>query len=125
MIFLPHLDIAEFQKNLQRYSSYNVENKKEGQEEVVSIKYFDPGIYVFHPPNIQIKRATNHELGFGVLGVAYLGTNQVIIGDWLYDEDYLEVLVHEYGHIQNPLHTERRNREETKYKLPFDCKYQF
>lgn len=83
----------------------------------------EPEFYIFMPSFVQVKRATQSELGFGTLGVAYLGTNIVKILDTLHGKDFLEVLKHEYHHILNPNHTEKQTRECTKQSLPFDTKY--
>jgi len=73
--------------------------------------------------NINIRRATQAELGFGVLGCAFLGTNCVKVLDYLEGNAFEEVLHHEINHIMNPELTERQIRHKTKYELPFEANY--
>jgi hypothetical protein len=80
--------------------------------------------YIFTPDWVTIMRVPQQELGNGVLGVAYLGTNVIKILDTLHGQDFVEVKKHEILHLQYPNQSESWIRRRTAAELPFETKYQ-
>ncbi|MBW2970969.1 hypothetical protein KY320_02290 [Candidatus Woesearchaeota archaeon] len=80
--------------------------------------------YIFTPDWITIMRVPQSELGNGVLGVAYLGTNVIKILDSLHGLDFVEVKKHEILHLQYPHMSESWVRQRTIQELGFETKYQ-
>ena len=80
--------------------------------------------YIFTPDWVTIVRAPESELGRGVLGIAYIGSNLVKVLDTLHGDDFKEVLRHELLHIQYPAATEGWIRQRTKQEMLFPTKYQ-
>jgi hypothetical protein len=104
------------------------EDKKKG----VGIYYYMPSskkknaqdsFYVYTPSNIIVQRASEQELGRGVLGVAYVGLNVIKILDTLYGSDFEEVKKHEVLHHQFPHEPEYAIRKRTASEFP-GAKYQ-
>ena len=105
------------------------EDKKKG----ISVYYYSPtkkseegkeGFYVYTPAGISVQRASESELGKGVLGVAYIGLNLIKILDTLYGKDFEEVKKHELLHHQYPTMPEKWVRQKTSEELPYQTKYQ-
>jgi hypothetical protein len=84
----------------------------------------EEGFYVYTPSGLQVIRASQAELGSGVLGVAYIGMGLIKILDTLQGQDYKEVLKHEVLHHQYPHESEREIRQRTTNELPFPTSYQ-
>ena len=105
------------------------EDKKKG----FGVYYYSPtkkreegreGFYVYTPAGISVQRASESELGRGVLGVAYIGLNLIKILDTLYGKDFEEVKKHELLHHQYPTMPEGWVRKKTSEELPYQTKYQ-
>lgn len=105
------------------------EDKKKG----ISVYYYSPkkkseedkeGFYVYTPSGLTVQRASESELGKGVLGVAYIGLNLIKILDTLYGKDFEEVKKHEVLHHQYPNMPEGWIRKKTSEELPYQTKYQ-
>jgi len=87
-------------------------------------KKHEEGFYVYTPSGLHVVRASQAELGSGVLGVAYIGMGLIKILDTLQGQDYKEVLKHEVLHHQYPHESERAIRQRTVNELPFPTSYQ-
>ncbi len=79
--------------------------------------------YALNLNGVMVRRVPRQTLGHGVLGRAWLGTNNVEILDTLDGNDFLEVLVHEVNHINNPWMYEGQIREKTRNELWFTPRY--
>ena len=79
--------------------------------------------YVCNMNGIQVRRLPGPSMGHGVLGRAWLGTNTVEILDTLYGNDFLEVLLHEINHLNNPYLSESEIRQKTKREVWFQPRY--
>lgn len=118
-----------FGKNEYAVELYRDEKKK------VIVQYYvspetkerehDEGFYVYTPSGLHVVRASQSELGSGVLGVAYIGLGLIKILDTLQGLDYTEVLKHEVLHHQYPHESERAIRMRTMNELPFPTSYQY
>jgi hypothetical protein len=84
----------------------------------------EEGFYVYTPSGLRVVRASEGELGKGVLGVAYIGLGLIKILDNLYGQEYQEVLKHEVLHHQYPHEAESSIRKMTMNALPYPTKYQ-
>ncbi len=113
--------------------SYLAEIYKDEKKKVMVYYYVSPksgekeheeGFYVYTPSGLKVVRASQTELGQGVLGVAYIGLGLIKILDSLYGLDYQEVLKHEVLHHQYPHESESSIRKMTMNELPFQTKYQ-
>jgi hypothetical protein len=79
--------------------------------------------FVYTPAGISVQRVPQSQLGWGVLGVAYIGRNLIMIADHLDGLDFEEVKKHEILHILYPSLTEREIRARTRTELPFATRY--
>ncbi len=79
--------------------------------------------FLLSPGSIKLIRATQGELGEGVLGVAYPGLGLIKVLDSLYGTDFDEVYRHEVNHILLPSMPERDIRNLTASQCSYQCKY--
>jgi hypothetical protein len=125
-----HMNKDVFEPEFKKKDYYALfEDKKKG----ISVYYYSPtkkseedkeGFYVYTPAGISVQRASESELGRGVLGVAYIGLNLIKILDTLYGKDFEEVKKHEVLHHQYPTMPEGWIRKKTSEELPYQTKYQ-
>ena len=124
------LDVFEpsFGNDEYRFRLYNDEKKKIVVEYYISPETKEQkreeGFYVYTPSGLRVERASQTELGSGVLGVAYIGLGLIKILDTLYGQDYHEVLKHEVLHHRYPHESESAIRKMTMNELPFPTSYQ-
>ncbi len=125
----PTLDrvIDEYPEILQYAAAniYRVERFEQYNENTI-YSYFsqeNESYYLFTPDWVTVVRASQAELGHGVLGLAMPGTNVIKILDTLYGNDYVEVKQHELLHIFFPHKSEPEIRKMTPWHLNFLPKF--
>ncbi len=126
---------SRFEEELEKsinLKGYYYTFDKEKQKGMLALYYTSPekkkesvtaDIYTFTSSSITLVRATQGELGEGILGVAYPGLGLIKVLDSLYGTDFDEVFRHEVNHINYPSMSERDIRNMTTQQCCYDCKY--
>lgn len=101
----------------------NKDKKKRNQVYYYSVRGLVNAPYVFTPSSAKIVRVPEYVIGQGVLGVAFPGSNYIMILDSLHGTDFEEVKKHEVNHILFPNLTEYEIRRRTKAEFPYPTRY--